>query len=216
MRVILLGAPGAGKGTQSNKLLAKYPIPYISTGDYFRKEVMSESDFGKEIQRYIENGLLVPDHITLDIVKEILSQEEYKKDYLLDGFPRTVLQAKLFDEIVLETHNPVQVVINLDISEDLLINRLTGRQICRNCGAIYHKMNKPSKVEGICDRCGTMLWERPDDSYDNVLIRLREYRNRTKPLIDFYSKKGILINIDSSQDSDVVFQQICNILENIQ
>lgn len=215
MRVILLGAPGAGKGTQSNKLLAKFPIPYISTGDYFRKEVNSETDFGKEIQRYIENGLLVPDHITLDIVKNILSKEEYKKDYLLDGFPRTVLQAKMFDEIVLETHNPVQVVINMDIDEDLLIARLTGRQICRNCNSIYHKVNKPSKVEGICDVCGAPLWERPDDSLENVMIRLREYRNRTKPLIDFYAKKGILVNIDSSQDSEVVFQEICKVLESL-
>lgn len=216
MRIILLGAPGAGKGTQSTRILAKYVIPYISTGDIFRKEVLKDTDFGKEIQRYIDKGLLVPDHITLEIIQERLSLEDCKENYLLDGFPRTVLQAKMFDEIVLDTKNPVQVVINLDIKEDLLIERLTGRQICRTCGSIYHKVNKPSKVEGICDKCGSKLVEREDDKIENVKVRLREYNNRTKPLINFYRKKGLLVNLDASQPADVIFEEISKILEGLQ
>ncbi len=215
MRIILLGAPGAGKGTQSTKILEKYTIPYISTGEYFRKEVASGSEDGEEIKRYIEKGLLVPDHITIEVVKHILSKEEFKENYLLDGFPRTVIQARMFDEIVQDTKNPVQVVINLDIKEGLLIDRLTGREICRNCNAIYHRTNKPSKVEGICDRCGAKLTQRADDTLENVMIRLREYRNRTQPLIKYYRDKNLLVNIDSSQDSEIVFQEICKVLEDL-
>lgn len=215
MRIILLGAPGAGKGTQSKKILEKFPIPYISTGDYFRKEVASGSEIGLEIQRYIDKGLLVPDYITIDIVDKILSDENFKNDYLFDGFPRTVIQARMMDLITKHTENPVQVVINLDIKEGLLIDRLTGRQICRNCNAIYHKLNKPSRVEGICDVCGSNLSQRADDTLENVMIRLREYRNRTQPLIKYYTERNLLVNIDSSQDSEVVFQQICKVLEEL-
>lgn len=216
MRIILLGAPGAGKGTQSTKILEKYSIPYISTGEYFRKEVASGSEDGEEIKRYIERGLLVPDHITIEIVKHILAKEEFKKNYLLDGFPRTVIQARMFDEIVKETKNPVQVVINLDIKEGLLIDRLTGREICRKCNAIYHRINKPSKVSGICDKCGSTLTQRADDILENVMIRLREYRNRTQPLIKYYRDKNLLVNIDASQDSNLVFQEICKVLEDLE
>ena len=215
MRIILLGAPGAGKGTQSSKILEKYNIPYISTGEYFRKEVASGSEDGEEIKRYIDRGLLVPDHITIEVVKHILSKDEFKNNYLLDGFPRTVIQARMFDEIVQDTKNPVQVVINLDIKEGLLIDRLTGREICRNCNSIYHKLNKPSKVPGICDKCGSKLSQRADDTLENVMIRLREYRNRTQPLIKYYKDRNLLVNIDSSQDSEIVFQEICKVLEEI-
>ena len=215
MRIILLGAPGAGKGTQSTRILEKFNIPYISTGDYFRKEVASGSEIGLEIQRYIDRGLLVPDYITIDIVEKILSDESFSKDYLFDGFPRTVIQARMMDLITKYTKNPVQVVINLDIKEGLLIDRLTGREICRNCNAIYHKINKPSKVAGICDRCGNPLSQRADDTLENVMIRLREYRNRTQPLIKYYRERNLLVNIDSSQDSEVVFQEICKVLEDL-
>ena len=215
MRIILLGAPGAGKGTQSSKILEKYNIPYISTGEYFRKEVASGSEDGEEIKRYIDRGLLVPDHITIEVVKHILSKDEFKNNYLLDGFPRTVIQARMFDEIVQDTKNPVQVVINLDIKEGLLIDRLTGREICKKCNSIYHKSNKPSKIPGICDKCGSALTQRADDTLENVMIRLREYRNRTQPLIKYYKEKGILVNIDSSQDSEIVFQEICKALEDL-
>lgn len=215
MRLVLLGAPGAGKGTQSKKILEKYNIPYISTGDYFRKEVASGSEIGLEIQRYIDRGLLVPDYITIDIVEKILEEDSFQKNYLFDGFPRTVIQARMMDFITKYTKNPVELVINLDIKEGLLIDRLTGREICRNCNAIYHKLNKPSKVEGICDVCGSKLSQRADDTLENVMIRLREYRNRTQPLIKYYKEKGILVNIDSSQDSEIVFQEICKALEDL-
>ena len=215
MRIILLGAPGAGKGTQSTRILEKFNLPYISTGEYFRKEVASGSEIGLEIQRYIDRGLLVPDYITIDIVEKILSDESFSQNYLFDGFPRTVIQARMMDLITKYTKNPVQVVINLDIKEGLLIDRLTGREICRNCNSIYHKINKPSKVEGICDKCGTPLSQRADDTLENVMIRLREYRNRTQPLIKYYREKNLLVNIDSSQDPEIVFQEICKVLEDL-
>ena len=215
MRIILLGAPGAGKGTQSTRILEKFNLPYISTGEYFRKEVASGSEIGLEIQRYIDRGLLVPDYITIDIVEKILSDESFSQNYLFDGFPRTVIQARMMDLITKYTKNPVQVVINLDIKEGLLIDRLTGREICRNCNSIYHKINKPSKIAGICDKCGTPLSQRADDTLENVMIRLREYRNRTQPLIKYYREKNLLVNIDSSQDPEIVFQEICKVLEDL-
>ena len=166
----------------------------------------------EEIKRYIDRGLLVPDHITIEIVKHILSSDEFKNNYLLDGFPRTVIQARMMDFITKYTKNPVELVINLDIKEGLLIDRLTGREICRNCNAIYHKLNKPSKVEGICDVCGEPLVQRADDNAETVANRIEVYEAQTKPLVDYYENAGNIAHIDGATELDNVFADIVKAL----
>jgi adenylate kinase len=215
MYLIFLGPPGSGKGTQSERIIEKYNIPHISTGDMFRQAVKDQTPAGQEAQKYMNEGRLVPDEVTIAIVKDRLSQEDCKKGYLLDGFPRTIAQAEALEKITKEIGNEVETVLNLVIDENVLLPRITGRRVCKSCGATYHIQNKPSKVEGVCDKCGSELYQRKDDNAESVKVRLEAYHSSTAPLIDFYGKQNKVVDINALQDIDVVFADIQKVLENL-
>lgn len=187
MKIVFMGPPGAGKGTQAEKIIETYQIPHISTGDMFRKAIKDQTELGMEAKRYMDQGALVPDHVTIGIVKDRLSESDCKSGFLLDGFPRTVDQAKALDEILTSLDSKIDYVINIDVDLNILKERLTGRRICRSCGATYHKIFNPSAVEGVCDKCGGELYQRKDDNEETVGNRLDVYVNQTKPLLDYYS-----------------------------
>ena len=208
MNIILMGPPGAGKGTQCEKLVSKYGLVQISTGDMFRKEMKEDSKLGVIAKFFIQYGHLVPDDITIDIVRERLSQNDFPKGFILDGFPRTVVQARSLESLAVSLKQPIDAIINLDVDFDKLITRLSGRRVCRECGATYNLQFKPSKVEGVCDICGGELYQRIDESEEAVKIRLQTYLRQTKPLIDYYTMKGQLININGDQAMDDVFKDI--------
>lgn len=213
MRVVLLGPPGAGKGTQAAKLVLKYDIPHISTGDIFRKNLKENTVLGQKAKEYMDKGLLVPDQLVVEIVKDRLVQEDCKKGFLLDGFPRTVVQADALEEELNKMSMQLEGVINIEVNDNILIDRLTGRQVCKSCGATYHKIFNKSKNENFCDSCGGELYTREDDKLETVTNRLSVYKNQTQPLIDYYSKKGILYTINGELDADTVFTIICETLE---
>lgn len=213
MNIILMGPPGAGKGTQAEKLVAKYGLVQISTGDMFRKEMKEDSKLGVIAKFFIQYGHLVPDDITIDIVRERLSQNDFPNGFILDGFPRTVVQARALESLSKELGFTIDAIINLDVDFDKLIKRLSGRRVCRECGATYNLVFKPSKVEGVCDICGGELYQRIDESEEAVKIRLQTYQRQTKPLIDYYTMKGQLININGDQAMDDVFKDIEKCLE---
>ena len=215
MYLIFLGPPGSGKGTQSERIIEKYNIPHISTGDMLRQAVKDQTPAGLEAQKYMNEGRLVPDEVTIAIVKDRLSQEDCKKGYLLDGFPRTIAQAEALEKITKEIGNEVEMVLNLIIDENVLLPRITGRRVCKSCGATYHIQNKPSKVEGVCDKCGGELYQRKDDNAESVKVRLEAYHSSTAPLIDFYGKQNKVVDINALQDIDVVFADIQKVLENL-
>ena len=208
MNLIFLGAPGAGKGTLATLLSKEYGIPQISTGDLFRAAVKEGSELGKQVQGIMQRGELVPDSLTVELVKERLTREDAQKGYILDGFPRTIAQADALAAI-----QQIDGVINFGISDDLVIRRLSGRRVCRSCGAIYHVENMPPKVEGICDRCGGELYIRDDDMIDSIKNRLKVYKEQTQPLITYYKDKGLLKEIDSSKSPEDSRAQIKAILE---
>jgi adenylate kinase len=208
MRAVLLGPPGAGKGTQAVRLVEKYNVPQISTGDIFRKNIKEGTELGKKAQEYMNSGLLVPDELVVDLVKDRLMQEDCANGYLLDGFPRTIFQAEELDKFLAENGQKLDAVINFEVSHDTLIVRLTGRRICKKCGAGYHIVNIPPKVEGICDKCGGELEQRKDDTVETAENRIVVYNESTAPLIDYYSKTGALMNFDAEKDPDVVFEEI--------
>ena len=212
MKIVFMGPPGAGKGTQAEKIIEKYQIPHISTGDMFRKAIKDQTELGMEAKRYMDQGALVPDHVTIGIVKDRLSESDCKSGFLLDGFPRTVDQAKALDEILTSLDSKIDYVINIDVDLNILKERLTGRRICRSCGATYHKIFNPSAVEGVCDKCGGELYQRKDDNEETVGNRLDVYVNQTKPLLDYYSLAGNLVNINGQQSIDLVFEEIQNVL----
>ncbi|MDR0831540.1 MAG: nucleoside monophosphate kinase [Bacillales bacterium] len=213
MRIVLLGCPGAGKGSLASLILEKHHIPYLSTGAYFRKEVADNTDLGKEIKHYMESGLLVPDSVTMRVASKMLEAPE-NENYLLDGFPRTVNQAMMLDELTTKLGRPLQVILNLYVKDDEVVyRRLTGRQICSKCGAIYHTRNHPSKVEGVCDVCGANLVIRKDDQLESVKIRLNEYYRLTEPMVDYYKMKGNLIELDAELDSEVLLEEVNSLLE---
>ena len=212
MKIVFMGPPGAGKGTQAEKIVETYQIPHISTGDMFRKAISEGTELGKEAKRYMDNGQLVPDHVTIGIVNERLAQSDCVKGFLLDGFPRTVEQASALDEIMASLNSKIDYVINIDVDLDILKERLTGRRICRACGATYHKLFNPTAVEGICDKCGGELYQRKDDNEETVANRLNVYVNQTKPLLDYYAKTGILVNINGQQAIETVFSDIESVL----
>lgn len=208
MNIILMGPPGAGKGTQAEKLVSKYGLVQISTGDMFRKEMKEDSKLGVIAKFFIQYGHLVPDDITIDIVRERLSKNDFPNGFILDGFPRTVVQARSLESLAKELGFTIDAIINLDVDFDKLIKRLSGRRVCRECGATYNLEFKPSKVEGVCDICGGELYQRIDESEEAVKIRLQTYMRQTRPLIDYYTMKGSLININGDQAMDDVFKDI--------
>lgn len=215
MNIILMGLPGAGKGTQASEIVKKYPIPHISTGDMFRKAIKEETDLGKEAKSYMDRGELVPDEVTIGIVRERLVEEDAKKGFLLDGFPRTVEQADALNEILSDLDRKVDAVINIEVAEEELMNRLTGRRICEVCGTTYHLVFNPPKVEGVCDLDGGKLYQREDDNPETVANRLSVNVKQTKPLLDFYENQGVLKNIDGSRQIDNVTEDVIQILESL-
>ncbi len=208
MNLILFGAPGAGKGTQALELAKSYQIPHISTGDMFRQAMAKHTPMGEEAAKYINKGHLVPDDVTIGIVKERLSNSDCQNGFILDGFPRTIFQAESLEILLQELNKKLDYVIQIDVAQDALIQRLTGRRMCKRCGASYHIIHRPSKVEGICDECGSELYIRKDDNLESVQVRLETYLLQTKPLIEYYQKKGCLVTVDGNQDIKKVFADI--------
>lgn len=215
MNIILMGLPGAGKGTQASEIIKKYPIPHISTGDMFRKAIKDETELGKEAKSYMDRGELVPDEVTVGIVKERISEDDAKKGFLLDGFPRTIEQAEALNSILKDLGREIDAVVNIDVPEEELMNRLTGRRICEICGTTYHLVFNPPKVEGVCDLEGGKLYQREDDNPETVANRLDVNIKQSKPILDFYSQKGVLKNIDGSKNIYEVTEDVIRILESL-
>ena len=215
MNIILIGLPGAGKGTQASEIVKKFPIPHISTGDMFRKAIKDETDLGKEAKSYMDRGELVPDEVTVGIVKERISEDDAKKGFLLDGFPRTIDQAESLNQIMSELDREIDAVINIEVPEEELMNRLTGRRICEKCGTTYHLVFNPPKVDGICDIDGGKLYQREDDNPETVSNRLSVNVKQSKPILEYYNNKGVLKNIDGSKDIDEVTNDVIDILDHL-
>jgi adenylate kinase len=212
MNLLFMGPPGAGKGTQAEKIVAEFHIPHISTGDAFRLAMSQGTPLGVEAKSYVDKGLLVPDEITNGIVRDRLSQPDCDKGFLLDGFPRTIAQAEALDGILKEQGKHIDHVINLSVDRNKLLARLTGRRICKACGATYHVIFNPPKHDGVCDKCSGELYQRSDDTEEKVGTRLDEYMNKTAPLLEYYEKQGTLRSIDGEQDIDVVTSDIHKLL----
>lgn len=212
MKIIMLGAPGAGKGTQAKQIAAKYSIPHISTGDIFRANIKNGTDLGKKAKEYMDQGLLVPDELTCDLVVDRIQQDDCKKGYILDGFPRTIPQAEALDAALEKLGESMDYAINVEVPDENIVNRMGGRRACTSCGATYHVVyNAPAK-ENVCDSCGAELVLRDDDKPETVQKRLGVYHDQTQPLIDFYTKKGIIAEVDGTMDMKDVFAAICKII----
>ncbi|HJF19975.1 MAG TPA: adenylate kinase [Enterococcus columbae] len=214
MNLILMGLPGAGKGTQAEKIIAEYQIPHISTGDMFRAAIANETALGLEAKSYMDRGELVPDEVTNGIVKERLAQADTINGFLLDGFPRTLDQAKALDQMLSELGKKIDAVIDINVPESVLVERLTGRYMCRNCGASFHKIFKPTKVEGTCDRCGEHeFYQRDDDKPETVKNRLAVNIKNSEPILAYYKEQGLLKSIDGNRDIDTVFADVQSIID---
>lgn len=213
MKIIMLGAPGAGKGTQAKMLADKYGIPHISTGDIFRANIKNETELGKKAKEYMDQGLLVPDELTCNLVVDRIQQEDCKKGYILDGFPRTIPQAEALDKALTELNDKIDYAINVEVPDENIVGRMSGRRACVGCGATYHIVYNPTKEEGVCDRCGKELILRDDDKPETVQKRLNVYHEQTQPLIDFYKNKGVLKEVDGTIDMNDVFNAIVKVLE---
>jgi adenylate kinase len=211
--IILLGPPGAGKGTQAVKIAEKYNIPQISTGDILRSAVAAGTNLGKEAKKFMDRGDLVPDEVVVGLVDERLMDTDCKDGYILDGFPRTVEQAKSLDLILDEKGDGITHVVSIDVDEDELIERLTGRRTCRKCGAMYHVKFEPPKSEGKCDKCDGELYQRDDDKKETITARLRVYNEKTEPLIEYFSKKGLKRSVHGSGGIDEIFSKVTEVLE---
>lgn len=213
MNLLIMGGPGAGKGTMSEKILEKFDILHISTGDIFRSEIANQSELGLLAKSYIDQGLLVPDEVTNPMVKSYLEKVNHANGYLLDGYPRTLDQALAFNEMVKGTDLEVDKVIALNIPFEALTQRVTGRRICKQCKAIYHIQNTPPRIEGICDVCGSTLTHRKDDTVESLTVRVREYTRLTQPVLDYYEKRGILRTVDANQTIEQVWADVQKALE---
>ena len=212
MKIIMLGAPGAGKGTQAKKIAEKYQIPHISTGDIFRANIKNGTELGKKAKTYMDQGLLVPDELVCDLVVDRVPQDDCKKGYILDGFPRTIPQAESLDAALSRLGEAVDYAINVEVPDENIVKRMGGRRACVGCGATYHLVYAAPKKEGICDNCGAELILRDDDKPETVQKRLGVYHEQTQPLIDYYTKKGILKEVDGTMDMGDVFKAIVEIL----
>lgn len=212
MRIILLGPPGAGKGTQAKYLSEKYNIVHISTGDIFRKNISEKTKLGLEAQSYINKGLLVPDELTIDIVKDRLNNDDCKNGFLLDGFPRTVNQAEALERFLNEKGDKIEYALLIKVPESHILERMTGRRVCVNCGATYHVKFNPPKISGKCDVCSDNVVQRKDDSEETVKERLDVYNKQTEPLVEYYNSKGVIYSIDGTQDIEDVFKSVSDIL----
>ncbi|MEW9502737.1 adenylate kinase [Jeotgalibacillus marinus] len=212
MNIVLMGLPGAGKGTQAEQIIEKYEIPHISTGDMFRAAIKNGTELGLKAKSFMDQGNLVPDEVTIGIVHERLSKDDCQKGFLLDGFPRTVAQADALDSLLTDLGKKLDYVLNIKVEQEELMKRLTGRWICKTCGATYHTIFNPPAVEGICDKDGGELYQRIDDKPETVKNRLDVNMKQTQPLLDFYSQKGVLKDIDGQQDIKKVFVDINDLL----
>ncbi|KEZ49134.1 MULTISPECIES: adenylate kinase [Metabacillus] len=212
MNLVLMGLPGAGKGTQAERIVEKYEIPHISTGDMFRAAIKGETELGLKAKSFMDQGALVPDEVTIGIVRERLGKNDCEKGFLLDGFPRTVAQAEALENILSDLDRKMDYVINIEVDKDILMERLTGRRICKQCGSTYHLVFNPPAAEGRCDKCGGELYQREDDNEETVANRLEVNLKQTQPLLNFYEEKGYLRNINGQQDINKVFADVNELL----
>ena len=212
MRLIMLGAPGAGKGTQAKKIAAKYQIPHISTGDIFRANIKAGTELGMKAKSYMDQGQLVPDEVTIGMLLDRISQDDSKAGYVLDGFPRTIPQAESPTAALKERGEKIDYAVNVDVPDENIVNRMSGRRACIGCGATYHILFNAPKTADVCDTCGEKLVLRDDDKPETVQKRLTVYHDQTQPLIDYYKKEGALVEVDGTQDMEKVFQDIVKIL----
>lgn len=212
MKIIMLGAPGAGKGTQAKKIAEKYQIPHISTGDIFRFNIKEGTELGMKAKAYMDQGGLVPDELTIGMLMDRIQKEDCQNGYVLDGFPRTIPQAESLTSALNDRGQKIDYAVNVDVPDENIVNRMSGRRACLSCGATYHIVYKPSKVEGICDVCGDKLVLRDDDKPETVKKRLSVYHDQTQPLIDYYKEAGVLANVDGTQDMEKVFSDIVAVL----
>ena len=216
MQIVLFGPPGAGKGTQAKFISEQYNVPHISTGDILRENVREGTELGKKAKVYMDKGALVPDSVLIDIIKERLQKPDTRRGFLLDGFPRTLPQAESLDEILDDINKKLDAVVNIEVGAQELVKRLSGRLTCRNCGATYNIKTNPPKMDNICDACGGELYQRADDTEDAIRNRIAVYKKQTSPLIDYYKKKGILVDIDGEREIDEVRSDIMKALERFQ
>ena len=212
MRIIMLGAPGAGKGTQAIKIAEKYSVPHISTGDIFRANIKNKTELGQKAKAYIDQGLLVPDELVVDLVVDRVKKEDCTKGYVLDGFPRTIPQAEALDKELTKTGEAIDYAIDVEVPDENIVNRMSGRRACPACGATYHIVYAPTEVEDVCDHCKTGLILRDDDKPETVQKRLDVYHEQTQPLIHYYSQKDILVQVDGTKDIEEVFRSIVTVL----
>ncbi|HHY39817.1 MAG TPA: adenylate kinase [Syntrophaceticus sp.] len=208
MNILIMGPPGAGKGTQASRITSFFEIPHISTGDMFRAEIKQASELGKRIKSYLDTGQLVPDEVTVEVIKKRLQQADTQKGFLLDGFPRTIPQAEALDGILKEMGRSLDLVINIKVDPQVLLDRMTGRRVCQKCGATYHVVNQPPRVEGVCDLCEGELYQRSDDTVETVSNRLDVYQKQTAPLLEYYQQRGIVAEVNGEQSIDDVFKEI--------
>lgn len=214
MKIVMLGAPGAGKGTQAKRIAAKFSIPHISTGDIFRANIKNNTPLGAKAKSYMDKGELVPDELVIELIMDRFAQDDCVNGYVLDGFPRTIPQAEELDKALKSVNDNLDYAIDVEVPDDNIINRMSGRRACVNCGATYHIVHNPPKVESECDTCNGELILRDDDKPETVKNRLDVYHTQTEPLLKYYTEKGILYTVDGTQDMDTVFDSICKIVGN--
>ncbi len=212
MKILILGAPGAGKGTQAKLIAEKYQLAHISTGDIFRSNIQGNTALGQQAQQYMSQGLLVPDELTIALVKDYLETNHFENGYILDGFPRTIPQAESFDAYLASKQECIDYVIDIEVPDEFILDRMSGRRVCTKCGATYHIVNSPSKKEGVCDTCGTALIQREDDQAETVQKRLEVYHAETQPLIDHYKGKAKYLPVDGTGSVEEVFASLNKML----